>query len=122
MRHMLDQIAVDHVFEPWGFAQIATLAQWVAALIDEATQLAGAFPDRCHAPFGPAANRHAALAPCEPVIQHEGSRARSQDADRQPPDLGVEDLVIPILFRDQLAHCFIVQSQSLDHARTSCCA
>ena len=101
---MLDQIAVDHVFEPWGFAQIATLAQWVAALIDEAAQLAGALPDRCHAPFGPAANCHAALASCEAVVQHEGPRARSQDADRQPPDLGVEDLIVPILFRDQLAH------------------
>ena len=115
MRHMLGQIAVDHVAEPRGFAQLAPLAEGVAALVDFATHILGPVARGRHRPLRPASDGHPALPPGEPVIQRESPAARPEDADGKAAHLGVEHLVVARLLRFTFPDRFIVQSQTLEH-------
>jgi hypothetical protein len=51
------------------------------------------------------------------VIQRESPVAGPVDADREPPHLTIENLIVPARFQNCFPHRFPVQPQSLHHAQ-----
>ena len=75
-RQMFGDVAVDHVLDARGPAQLLPRRQRIMPLVDGAAQFLGAFAGGRHAPLRPAPDGHPPLPPGMAVVDGEGPRAR----------------------------------------------